>query len=385
MPPDDPPIEARPLPPGADRDAPQPAHDIFVSYSANDKPVADAIVARLEQAGIRCWVAPRDIVPGQVWGGAIVRAIETARLMVVVLSGASNESRQVIREVERAVANDVVVVPFRIESMEPTGAMAYFLAAEHWLDAMSPPLESHISRLVSIAQALLGSMSPAQGHAPGTVAEPVSPPVQPAPGAAPRARPRALITAVVAVAFLAVAGMAGVLALAPSSPAPPSPSAASSSPSPAAPSASARIPVEVPVAAIATGDCLLTPYPFADNSASQAQYWGAPPGGSWPPTFLVVSCDQPHGAEAFFAGESWEALEADAMYPGDLAVQGSWDARCLSEFSRYVGSPASQSRLERTGWSTDAGGWAAGMRQMACLAYDRGGAHLVGSIRGISR
>jgi hypothetical protein len=134
-----------------------PAHDVFVSYSTGDKPVADAIVSRLEQAGIRCWVAPRDVIPGQVWAEAIIKAIETSRLMVVVLSGAANQSHQVIREVERAVAKDVVVIPFRIESVEPTGAMAYYLASEHWLDAMTPPLESHIAQLVRVAHVLLDS------------------------------------------------------------------------------------------------------------------------------------------------------------------------------------------------------------------------------------
>lgn len=44
------------------------AHDVFVSYSNKDKPVADAVIAGLENKGIRCWVAPRDITPGSSWG-----------------------------------------------------------------------------------------------------------------------------------------------------------------------------------------------------------------------------------------------------------------------------------------------------------------------------
>jgi len=123
------------------------AHDVFVSYSTEDKPVADAVVAHLEQEGIRSWIAPRDIVPGSSWGDAIVDAIGGSRVMVLVLSANSNRSRQVIREVERAVASDVIILPFRIENSDPTGAMAYFLGTEHWLDALTPPLEKHIERL----------------------------------------------------------------------------------------------------------------------------------------------------------------------------------------------------------------------------------------------
>jgi len=34
-------------------------HDIFISYSIMDKPIADAICANLEGAGVRYWIAPR--------------------------------------------------------------------------------------------------------------------------------------------------------------------------------------------------------------------------------------------------------------------------------------------------------------------------------------
>lgn len=128
------------------------AHDVFVSYSTKDKTVADAVVAGLESKGIRCWVAPRDILPGLSWGEAIIQAIETSKFMVIILSGNSNESKQVVREVERAVANNVIVIPFRIENIDPTGAMAYFLATEHWLDAITPPLENHINKLARTIQ-----------------------------------------------------------------------------------------------------------------------------------------------------------------------------------------------------------------------------------------
>ena len=131
------------------------AHDVFVSYSSKDKPVADAVVAGLENKGIRCWVAPRDIAPGSSWGDAIITAIEGSRFMVIILSGNSNLSSQVVREVERAVASDVILIPFRIENIDLTGAMAHFLTKEHWLDAFPPPLESHLPCLVGYVQRML--------------------------------------------------------------------------------------------------------------------------------------------------------------------------------------------------------------------------------------
>ena len=128
------------------------AHDVFVSYSNKDKPIADAVVAGLESKGNRCWIAPRDITPGRSWGEAINEAVEGSRFMVIILSGNSNQSNQVVREVERAVANNVIIIPFRIEKIDPTGAMAYFLSTEHWLDAITPPLEQHIEKLAQTIQ-----------------------------------------------------------------------------------------------------------------------------------------------------------------------------------------------------------------------------------------
>src|SRR5436190_1606566 len=71
------------------------AHDVFVSHSAKDKTVSDALVARLEAEGIRCWVAPRDVVPGADWGESIIDAIESSRIMVLIFSASANGSPQI--------------------------------------------------------------------------------------------------------------------------------------------------------------------------------------------------------------------------------------------------------------------------------------------------
>lgn len=132
------------------------AHDVFISYSQQDETVANAIVAGLESDGIRCWITPRDVTPGDTGSNAIINAITGAQIMVIILSENSNQSKQVLREVERAVANDLILIPFRVEDMQPFGAMAYFLSSEHWLDAMTPPLEKHIQKLINIIRVYQG-------------------------------------------------------------------------------------------------------------------------------------------------------------------------------------------------------------------------------------
>lgn len=131
------------------------AHDVFVSYSSKDKATADAVCAVLESHGIRCWVAPRDILPGRDWGGSIIQAIKGARAMVLVFSAKANSSAQIKREVERAVNEGIPVIPLRIEDVAPTDTLEYFISTPHWLDAFTPPLEIHLQYLAKVVKEIL--------------------------------------------------------------------------------------------------------------------------------------------------------------------------------------------------------------------------------------
>jgi tetratricopeptide (TPR) repeat protein len=131
------------------------AHDVFISYSNKDKLTADAVCAALEANGIRCWVAPRDILPGSDWGEAIIDAIHACRAMLLIFSSNSNASSQIKREVERSVNAGIPVVPFRIEDVMPSKTLEYFISTQHWLDALTPPMEQHLHYLVNTMRAIL--------------------------------------------------------------------------------------------------------------------------------------------------------------------------------------------------------------------------------------
>jgi formylglycine-generating enzyme required for sulfatase activity len=136
-------------------------HDVFISHSSKDKVVADAVCAMLEAAGIRCWIAPRDIFPGANWGEAIIDALSTSKAMVLIFSANSNESGQVVREVERAINKNIPVIPFRIENVPLSKAMEYFISTAHWLDAF-PLYEKHLAVL---SQRLVGLIQSEPGDA----------------------------------------------------------------------------------------------------------------------------------------------------------------------------------------------------------------------------
>ena len=116
----------------------------------------------LEAQGYRCWYAPRDIKPGARWGEAITDAIGECKIFVMVFSKNSNQSKRVLEEVFFAITEGKTVIPFRIENLDPTGAMRLHLSMLHWLDAYQPSWQAHLERLIESVSAEpgLGNLHP---------------------------------------------------------------------------------------------------------------------------------------------------------------------------------------------------------------------------------
>src|SRR5450432_2661431 len=98
---------------GIDRDGAVPAgpqdiqassepSPVFISYASHDLAAADAGVVALERAGLRCWIAPRGGGPGALYADEIIRGINQARVIVLVLSAQAISSPHVGKEIERA-------------------------------------------------------------------------------------------------------------------------------------------------------------------------------------------------------------------------------------------------------------------------------------------
>ncbi len=142
------------------------AHEVFISHSSEDKETADVLCSALEGAGMSCWIAPRDVRPGQFFPGEIKRAIEHCRVMVLIFSAHSNSSVHVLREIDFATRARAHIVNFRIEKVAISDDLDYFLALPHWLDALTPPTEACLRQLIDSVGGLLdlppkGTMLPA--------------------------------------------------------------------------------------------------------------------------------------------------------------------------------------------------------------------------------
>ena len=123
---------------------------VFICHSSKDTQIADMICSRLEKHGIVCWIAPRDIPPGETWARAIVDGINQAAAVTLVLSDEANDSPQVLREVERAVNKRIPIIPVRVDDVMPSSGLEYFISTCQWLDAFPrATLDKSIEKLVT--------------------------------------------------------------------------------------------------------------------------------------------------------------------------------------------------------------------------------------------
>jgi TolB-like protein len=148
--------------PTGGRPSQRDASDVFISYASPDLAVAERICEGLERAGVKCWIAPRDVVAGELYSAAIVHAIDATKAIVLVLSENGAASPHVLREVERASSKRHPVISIRLDRAPLPEALEYFLNTSHWLDASTVGLERTLPMLVAAVQRILASPAAAQ-------------------------------------------------------------------------------------------------------------------------------------------------------------------------------------------------------------------------------
>lgn len=120
--------------------------DVFISYSQNDLAIAHAVCKSLESDGLKCWIAPRDI-PGGIWAGQIIDAIAASSVLVLILSSSSNESPHVEREVNCASDKRVPIVPLKVNALQLSKSMDFYISTSQFVDATTDPPELYMARL----------------------------------------------------------------------------------------------------------------------------------------------------------------------------------------------------------------------------------------------
>lgn len=131
------------------------AREVFLSHASHDRAIATALAAHLEGAGIGCWMAPRDVLPGTLYADAIVRAINDARILVLVLSEHALLSAHVGKEVERASSKQRPIIALKIDAAPLSPAFEYFLSESQWIEVATGGQDAAFRNLAAAVRRLL--------------------------------------------------------------------------------------------------------------------------------------------------------------------------------------------------------------------------------------
>jgi TolB-like protein/Flp pilus assembly protein TadD len=126
---------------------------IFISHASQNRRIAETLCTTIESRGLRCWIARRDIGPGESFQEAIVRAIRSSYIMLLTFTKSANTSDEVKKELAVASLNKLVVIPLRFEDVAPSDAFAFEFATRQWIDMFENwdrAVEQLMARLITL-------------------------------------------------------------------------------------------------------------------------------------------------------------------------------------------------------------------------------------------
>ncbi len=103
-------------------------HDIFISYSRKDSEQALTLAEKLRADGIQVWIDKHGIIGAEKWATEIVEGIKGCSTFILLISGNSVQSENVLRELSLASETRKRILPVEIERIELPSSFMYPLA-----------------------------------------------------------------------------------------------------------------------------------------------------------------------------------------------------------------------------------------------------------------
>src|SRR3954452_18596732 len=108
------------------------AAEVFLSFSSVDRATALRVEEMIEGLGLRCWSYASDQEAGG-YADHMAKAIEGCRIVVLILTPASNASQAVQREIGLAVERGRLILPLCEDStFELAPSLEYWIRTMYW-------------------------------------------------------------------------------------------------------------------------------------------------------------------------------------------------------------------------------------------------------------
>ncbi len=135
-------------------------HDVFISYKSEEYTEASWVKSVLEENGLTCWMAPASIPGGSSYADEIEDAIKKCGVFVLILSQRAQESKWVKKELDMALNQEKVILPFMIENCRLQKAFNLYLTDVQRYDAYSSKAKA-MDAMIDRINGVLGNHSPA--------------------------------------------------------------------------------------------------------------------------------------------------------------------------------------------------------------------------------
>ena len=104
------------------------AAEVFVSYSRNDGARVLALADRLREAGVSLWIDQGGIDAASLWSQQIVAALESAKVLLLMITEAAAQSSNVAKEVMLFSERNGAILPVHLEPTVIPSTLRYQLA-----------------------------------------------------------------------------------------------------------------------------------------------------------------------------------------------------------------------------------------------------------------
>jgi DNA-binding LytR/AlgR family response regulator len=127
---------------------------VFISYSRADLPFVSRLTQDLRACGVDFWLDMEKISAGEDWTDAVWDGLKACDLMLLVISPASMDSREVASEWKYYLNNQKPILPLLAA---PTAHVHYQVSALQYVDFFAAPYETALAQLMDELNARLGT------------------------------------------------------------------------------------------------------------------------------------------------------------------------------------------------------------------------------------
>ena len=139
--------------------------DVFISYSREDKDRVLDLAAKLRSAGVSLWIDQGGIDGATLWGEEIVKALENAKVLLLVVTESAVRSHNVAKEVVLASERKGHILPVHLEPTQIPSSLRYPLAGIQHIEYFQGDADANLRTILrSLERVGVRIAPPPQDH-----------------------------------------------------------------------------------------------------------------------------------------------------------------------------------------------------------------------------